>query len=127
MLLLLLLHVGRVTTVLVLMSIDPPESISRAQMAVPVILICCREVTMSALREWAASAGGAAHKVGQQAPAVVRTSMRRLSRAATSEQGFQAASPDLNLMASNPLCSGTCLPRPPWWASCKHSASSVNT
>eukprot|EP00775_Hariotina_reticulata_P008210 gene8210-8401_t len=51
-----------VTSVLVLMSMDPPEAISRAQMSVPVILICCREVTMSALREWAAAAGGAAHK-----------------------------------------------------------------
>eukprot|EP00878_Enallax_costatus_P010088 GHUV01010529.1.p1 GENE.GHUV01010529.1~~GHUV01010529.1.p1 ORF type:complete len:273 (+),score=48.12 GHUV01010529.1:275-1093(+) len=51
-----------VTTVLVLLSTDPPAPISQAQMAIPVIIICCREVTMSALREWAASAGGAAHK-----------------------------------------------------------------
>jgi phosphatidylglycerophosphate synthase len=34
-------------------------------MAVPVVIMCCREVTMSALREWAAAAGGAAHKVGR--------------------------------------------------------------
>jgi hypothetical protein len=52
-----------VTTVLVLLSTDPPAPISQAQMAVPVILMCCREVTMSALREWAASASSSAHKV----------------------------------------------------------------
>lgn len=51
-----------VTTVLVLLSTEPPAPISQAQMAVPVILICCREVTMSALREWAASASSSAHK-----------------------------------------------------------------
>jgi phosphatidylglycerophosphate synthase len=39
----------------------------QAQMAVPVILMCCREVTMSALREWAASASSSAHKVGRGA------------------------------------------------------------
>eukprot|EP00882_Tetradesmus_deserticola_P027404 GHRQ01030319.1.p2 GENE.GHRQ01030319.1~~GHRQ01030319.1.p2 ORF type:complete len:130 (-),score=22.50 GHRQ01030319.1:27-416(-) len=52
----------RVTAVLILMSIEPPPPISQTQMAVPVVIMCCREVTMSALREWAASAGGAAHK-----------------------------------------------------------------
>eukprot|EP00882_Tetradesmus_deserticola_P022093 GHRQ01023976.1.p1 GENE.GHRQ01023976.1~~GHRQ01023976.1.p1 ORF type:complete len:223 (+),score=60.60 GHRQ01023976.1:216-884(+) len=51
-----------VTAVLILMSIEPPPPISQTQMAVPVVVMCCREVTMSALREWAASAGGAAHK-----------------------------------------------------------------
>jgi hypothetical protein len=40
-------------------------------MAVPVILMCCREVTMSALREWAASASSSAHKVGACCCAVV--------------------------------------------------------
>lgn len=53
----------RVTTVLVLLSVSPPPPLSQSQMAVPVIIMCCREVTMSALREWAAAAGGAAHKV----------------------------------------------------------------
>lgn len=53
----------RVTTVLVLLAVGPPPPVSHAQMAVPVVIMCCREVTMSALREWAASAGGAAHKV----------------------------------------------------------------
>lgn len=52
-----------VTTVLVLLSTGPPAPISQAQMAVPVILICCREVTMSALREWAAASSSSAHKV----------------------------------------------------------------
>jgi phosphatidylglycerophosphate synthase len=32
-------------------------------MAVPVSAIICREITMSALREWAAASGGGAHKV----------------------------------------------------------------
>ena len=32
-------------------------------MVLPVVIMICREVTMSALREWAASAGGGAHKV----------------------------------------------------------------
>ena len=52
-----------VTTVLVLLSTGPPAPISQAQMAVPVIIMCCREVTMSALREWAATASSSAHKV----------------------------------------------------------------
>lgn len=52
-----------VTTVLVLLSLSPPAPISESQMAVPVIIMCCREVTMSALREWAASASSSAHKV----------------------------------------------------------------
>ncbi|WIA10626.1 hypothetical protein OEZ86_000740 [Tetradesmus obliquus] len=51
-----------VTTVLILLSVQPPPTISQTQMAVPVVVMCCREVTMSALREWAAAAGGAAHK-----------------------------------------------------------------
>lgn len=51
-----------VTTVLVLLATGPPEPLSQGQMAVPVVIMCCREVTMSALREWAASAGGAAHR-----------------------------------------------------------------
>jgi hypothetical protein len=32
-------------------------------MATPVVLVICREITMSALREWAAAAGGSASKV----------------------------------------------------------------
>lgn len=46
---------------LVLLAASPPPPISSGAMAVPVCVICCREVTMSALREWAATAGGAAH------------------------------------------------------------------
>lgn len=53
-----------VTTVLVLLCTEPPPPLTQARMAVPVILMCCREVTMSALREWAASASSSAHKVG---------------------------------------------------------------
>ncbi|KAF8068386.1 PGPS1 [Scenedesmus sp. PABB004] len=73
-----------VTTVLVLLSTGPPEPISQGAMVVPVIIICCREVTMSALREWAASAGGAAHKavkvnsLGKWKTALQMTSMSLL-------------------------------------------------
>lgn len=42
---------------------DPPKPITSASMAVPVIVIIGREITMSALREWAASASTEAHKV----------------------------------------------------------------
>jgi phosphatidylglycerophosphate synthase len=52
-----------VTTALVLLSNNPPAPLSQLQMAVPVIIMCCREVTMSALREWAAAASSSAHKV----------------------------------------------------------------
>eukprot|EP00879_Flechtneria_rotunda_P009992 GHRR01010448.1.p1 GENE.GHRR01010448.1~~GHRR01010448.1.p1 ORF type:complete len:267 (+),score=72.02 GHRR01010448.1:882-1682(+) len=73
-----------VTTVLVLLSTAPPEPITQSQMAVPVVIICCREVTMSALREWAASAGGGAHKavkvnsLGKWKTALQMTSMSLL-------------------------------------------------
>jgi CDP-diacylglycerol--glycerol-3-phosphate 3-phosphatidyltransferase len=32
-------------------------------LAIPVAIIICREITMSSLREWAAASGGGAHKV----------------------------------------------------------------
>jgi len=51
-----------VSTVLLLLTTRPPEPIKQEQIALPVIIIICREVTMSALREWAAAAGGSAHK-----------------------------------------------------------------
>mmetsp|Transcript_15788 Transcript_15788/g.34099 ORF Transcript_15788/g.34099 Transcript_15788/m.34099 type:complete len:267 (+) Transcript_15788:109-909(+) len=51
-----------VSTALVLLTITPPPPITTRLMALPVIIMICREVTMSALREWAAAAGGAAHK-----------------------------------------------------------------
>jgi CDP-diacylglycerol--glycerol-3-phosphate 3-phosphatidyltransferase len=52
-----------VTSALILLSLSPPSPIKPEQMAAPVMLIICREITMSALREWAAAAGGGAHKV----------------------------------------------------------------
>jgi phosphatidylglycerophosphate synthase len=48
---------------LVLLAIQPPPPLSSSHMVVPVVLMICREVTMSSLREWAAAAGEAAHKV----------------------------------------------------------------
>lgn len=53
----------RVSTALILLSVDPPKPITSPAMAVPVIVIIGREITMSALREWAASASTEAHKV----------------------------------------------------------------
>ena len=43
------------------MTLTPPPPLDQAALALPVIAIICREVTMSALREWAAAAGGGAH------------------------------------------------------------------
>jgi hypothetical protein len=53
----------RVSTMLVLLAINPPPPLSSSHMVGPVVLMICREVTMSSLREWAAAAGEAAHKV----------------------------------------------------------------
>ena len=53
----------RVSTALVLLTVSPPPPLSSSIMVLPVVIMICREVTMSALREWAASAGGGAHKV----------------------------------------------------------------
>lgn len=53
----------RVSTALILLVVNPPATISIKIIVLPVTLMICREVTMSALREWAAAAGGAAHKV----------------------------------------------------------------
>ena len=52
-----------VATALVLLATDPPSPISQQQMVVLVLVIICRELTMSALREWAASRGKSARKV----------------------------------------------------------------
>jgi len=49
--------------VLVLLSTDPPYPISRNHMTIPVVIIIGREITMSALREWAASASSEARQV----------------------------------------------------------------
>ena len=52
-----------VSTVLVLLAVSPPEPLSHKDLAIPVVIMIGREITMSALREWAASSGGGAHKV----------------------------------------------------------------
>ncbi|GLI71492.1 hypothetical protein VaNZ11_016707 [Volvox africanus] len=51
-----------VATALVLLAVSPPSPWSPQFMIAPVVLIICREITMSALREWAAAAGGGASK-----------------------------------------------------------------
>ena len=51
-----------VSTVLVLLAAQPPPPVSQAAMAAPVVLVVAREIAMSALREWAATSGGAAHR-----------------------------------------------------------------
>ncbi|GLC39852.1 hypothetical protein PLESTB_001292100 [Pleodorina starrii] len=51
-----------VATALVLLAVSPPPPWSPQFMTAPVVLIICREITMSALREWAAAAGGGASK-----------------------------------------------------------------
>jgi CDP-diacylglycerol--glycerol-3-phosphate 3-phosphatidyltransferase len=51
-----------VTTALVLMAAAPPAPLTTLDLAIPVALIICREITMSSLREWAAASGGGAHK-----------------------------------------------------------------
>mmetsp|Transcript_13841 Transcript_13841/g.24245 ORF Transcript_13841/g.24245 Transcript_13841/m.24245 type:complete len:140 (+) Transcript_13841:1-420(+) len=51
-----------VCTALILLTISPPQPITSRSMTLPVCLMISREITMSALREWAAAAGGAAHK-----------------------------------------------------------------
>ncbi len=53
-----------VSTSLILLTTSPPAHVTARAMVLPVALMICREITMSALREWAAASGGAAHKVG---------------------------------------------------------------
>ena len=50
-----------VATALVLLCIDPPAPITPKHMALPVALMICREISMSALREWAAASSPDAH------------------------------------------------------------------
>ena len=52
-----------VATALILLATDPPSPVSQQQMVVLVLVIICRELTMSALREWAAGRGKGARKV----------------------------------------------------------------
>ena len=67
-----------VCTALVLLAVSPPEPLSRAALAVPGVVMIGRELTMSALREWAAASGAGAHKVGRPCAFLPQT----LSRAA---------------------------------------------
>lgn len=43
----------------------PPAPLSHKDMAIPVVIMIGREITMSALREWAAASGGAAHRAAK--------------------------------------------------------------
>ena len=52
-----------VSTALVLLAVSPPEPLSHKDLAVPVVIMIGREITMSSLREWAATSSGSAHKV----------------------------------------------------------------
>lgn len=51
-----------VATTLVLLTTSPPDPMTNQAMVIPVVIIIGREITMSALREWAAAAGSAVHK-----------------------------------------------------------------
>ncbi|CAG9462995.1 unnamed protein product [Pedinophyceae sp. YPF-701] len=51
-----------VSTALIYLAVDPPAPITPAMMAVPASLMIGREISMSALREWAAASSGDAHK-----------------------------------------------------------------
>ena len=52
-----------VSTALVLLAVSPPEPLSHKDLAVPVVIMIGREITMSSLREWAAASSGSAHRV----------------------------------------------------------------
>lgn len=54
-----------VATALILLATDPPSSIGEGEMVLLVVIIICRELTMSALREWAACRGKGARKVSR--------------------------------------------------------------
>jgi phosphatidylglycerophosphate synthase len=52
-----------VCTTLILLAVEPPAPVPTHIMAVIVVTIIGREITMSALREWAALSSSGAHKV----------------------------------------------------------------
>lgn len=52
-----------VSAALVLLAVSPPGPLSHKDLAVPVVIMIGREITMSSLREWAAACGGTAHRV----------------------------------------------------------------
>ncbi|KAG1656175.1 hypothetical protein FOA52_008714 [Chlamydomonas sp. UWO 241] len=82
-----------VTVTLILLTVSPPTPITDKIMVLPVAMMICREITMSALREWAAAAGGAAHK------AVKVNSLGKWKTA------FQMVSMSLLLLLRQPLSS----------------------
>ena len=57
-----------VSAALVLLAVSPPAPLSHADLAVPVVIMIGREITMSSLREWAAACGGTAHRVSSPRP-----------------------------------------------------------
>ena len=59
-----------VTAALVLLAVSPPEPLSHADLAVPVVIMIGREIAMSSLREWAAACGGTAHRVSHLSPSL---------------------------------------------------------
>jgi phosphatidylglycerophosphate synthase len=42
--------------------VRPPAPLSQKDVTIPVVIMIGREITMSALREWAAASGSAAHR-----------------------------------------------------------------
>ena len=73
-----------VSTCLILLALSPPPPLTRTLMSLPVVLCICREVVMSAVREWAASAGSGArsavkvNSLGKWKTAVQMTAMSLL-------------------------------------------------
>ena len=59
-----------VSAALVLLAVSPPAPLSHADLAVPVVIMIGREITMSSLREWAAACGGTAHRVRSPRPSL---------------------------------------------------------
>ena len=59
-----------VCTALVLMAAAPPEPLGSAELSLPVVVIVCREIAMSALREWAAASDTGGGKSGGARSAV---------------------------------------------------------
>lgn len=53
-----------VCSALVVMAANPPEPLGSAEVALPVVVIVCREIAMSALREWAAAASSSGSGIG---------------------------------------------------------------
>lgn len=54
---------ARVSTALILLASEPLAPVTGEEMLIPVALMISREITMSALREWAAAWSNEAHQV----------------------------------------------------------------